>query len=338
MAELKISLAEFKLIRSRELVRQMAKSKLSLLQWFAVRDLMHQYPQIGLDFLLNFDRISPLPLNKVDLYLKKSDELMLAGKFKEAATGYQLILKLIMKNKNFNNGRNKQLYWTVVHSLGRSFYALKQYDEAFILLRTIPSSYPFYKQVQFELMWNNYRNERLEYALGAIATMSSGHFSKMLDPEVYLLQYYIYRRMCRNEETDLIKSKVRLYNDAIGKSLLPMTSWIKKDIETLVYKQVLLSGDIKSQEATKLRLNLASRMASDVKRLKKEFELVAAHLEVDSGKNKNLKPVDNLLSVDQLLSSKNEKWTVEDNEIWSDELGKQVFIQRELCSKKTSLK
>lgn len=336
LLDLKTSLKEFKLIRAREKIRHMHEAKLSNEQWLLTRDVMHQFPQVGLDFLLKMDHSSPLKPNKIDLIIKKADDFMLAEKFREAAIGYQFVLKRITKNKQFKSGRNYQLYWTLIHSLARSFYALKQYEDAFTLYRTIPSSYPFYKQVQFELMWNNYMNERLEYSLGSIATMASGHFSKMLDPEVYLLQYYIYRRMCRDEEVELIKKRVRIYNEALNKFKFPLGNWIKKDVETLVYKQILQNGDQKSAEALKLRSVLESRMAVDVRRLQKEFALVGAHLEIDSGKNKKLKPVKNLLSIDQLLSTKNEKWTVEDNEIWVDELGKQVFIQRELCSKEAS--
>ena len=87
------------------------------------------------------------------------------------------------------------------------------------------------------------------------------------------------------------------------------------------------------KEGVRLKKLLDQRMNAEVKRWRKEFDLVAAHLDVDSGKNKNLEPVKTLLSVDQLLSTSNEKWNVEDNEIWSDELGKQVFIQKDLCKK-----
>jgi hypothetical protein len=333
LSELKSSLVEFKLIKAREIFNEFQKIKLSREQWLQVRDLIHQYPQIGLDVLLRFDQRSPIELNNVDNYIKKSDSLMLDKKFREAAIGYQLVLKIITKNKKFKTGRNYQLYWTMIHSLARAFYGNKQFEDAFILYRTIPSSYPFYKQVQFELMWNNYMNDRLEYSLGAIATMASGHFSKMLDPEVYLLQYYIYRRMCRDEEVELIKKRVRIYHEALTKFKFPLGNWIKSDVETLVYKQILESGDHKSREELRLRAALESRKNADVLRLQGEFDLVLAHLDLDNGKNKNLKPVKSLLSVDELLAKKNEKWTVEDNEIWVDELGKQVFIQRDLCGK-----
>ena len=332
--KLKSLLTDYKLLEARSLVEQMQEKSFKANEWVEVRDIIHQFPQIGLDLLLSFDKKSPIPLNKIDLVIKKLDQLMLAKDFKRAASGYQIVLKIMTKNKNLKNGRNYHLYWSIVHSLGRTLYALKQYDEAYKVYSTIPSSYPFFKQVQFELMWNTYMNGRLEYSLGAIATMASGHFSKILEPEVYLLQYYIYRRMCRDEEVDIIKKRVQLYQNILNKYKFPLVNWLKKDVETLVYKQILQSGNMKGKEGVRLKNLLDQRMNADVKRWRKEFDLVAAHLEVDSGKNKNLEPVKTLLSVDQLLSTSNEKWNVEDNEIWSDELGKQVFIQRDLCEKK----
>ena len=326
-------LTDYKLLEARSLVEEMQQNKLKANEWVELRDIIHQFPQIGLDLLLSFDKRSPLPLNKIDLIIKRLDQLMMAKDFKKAASGYQIVLKVMTKNKNFKNGRNYHLYWSIVHSLGRTLYALKQYDEAYKVYTTIPSSYPFYKQVQFELMWNTYMNGRLEYSLGAIATMASGHFSKILEPEVYLLQYYIYRRMCRDEEVDIIKKRVKLYQNILNKYKFPLVNWLKKDVETLVYKQILQSGDMNGKEGVRLKKLLDQRMNAEVKRWRKEFDLVAAHLDVDSGKNKNLEPVKTLLSVDQLLSTSNEKWNVEDNEIWSDELGKQVFIQKDLCKK-----
>ena len=332
--KLRTLLTDYKLLDARALVNQLQEKKQNPKEWMEIRDIIHEYPQIGLDLLLTYDQKSPIPLSKVDLIIKKLDQLMMAKDFKKAASGYQIILKIISKNKKFKSGRNYQLYWSIVHSLGRCLYALKQFDEAYKVYTTIPSSYPFFKQVQFELMWNTYMNGRLEYSLGAIATMSSGHFSKILEPEVYLLQYYIYRRLCRDEEVDIIKKRVQSYQNVLNKYKFPLANWLKKDVETLVYKQILESGSMTSPEGIRLKKLLDQRMNADVKRWRKEFDLVAAHLEVDSGKNKNLEPVQTLLSIDQLLSTSNEKWNVEDSEIWSDELGKHVFIKRDLCEKK----
>ncbi len=327
----KLALKEFRLIEARELLYKLNKTIKTSEHWFKMRDLIHQHPYVGQDILMGFDKTSPFKLNNVDLAIRVADKLMLEKKFLEAANIYQNILKRINKNKKFKSSRNYQLYWSIVHSLARSLYAMKQFDDAFILYRSISSSYPYYKQVQFELMWNNYMNNRLEYALGAIATMASGHFSKMLEPEVYLVQYYIYRRMCRDEETELIKNTVRSYQHSLSKSKLPFTSWIKKEVETLVYRQILQSGTPRNKEQARLYTYLDRRMSKDVKRIQGEFDLISAHLDLDSGKNKNLKPVKELLTIDQLLANSNEKWTVEDSEIWLDELGKQVFIQKSLC-------
>jgi hypothetical protein len=333
---LQTSLKEFNLILARETLSSIASSRLSKKQWLEIRDIIHHYPQIGLDYLLKFDSIAPLASNKFDRLLQKADDFMLKKNFRNSAIIYQYLIKEITKNKNYKNGRNYQLYWTLIHSLGRAFYSMKQFDSAALVYRTIPSSYPFFKQVQFELMWTYYLFDRLEYSLGSMATMGSGVFSKIFEPEAYLLQYYIYKRMCRDEEVELIKSRVQLYLQILKTNNYCFNCWLKNDVETLEYLQILETAEKNSKTANILRNSLERRMKRDVARLIKEFELVQSHIELDSGKNSNLKPVKQLLFVDQLLSTKNEKWTVEDGEIWLDELGKQVFIQKDLCKKPAS--
>lgn len=329
---LQLSLESYKFLAARENINNILKEKTTKSQWLYTRDLIHKYPQVGLDILLKFDKASPFPVSAVDKAIEFADKKMLSKNFTEAAKKYQQVLLYLTKNKKFKDGRNYQLYWSLIHSLSRALYALKQYKDAYILYRSIPSSYPLYKQVQFELMWNNYLNERLEYSLGSIATMSSGHFSKILEPEAYLIQYYIYRRMCRDAEVDLIKKKVKYYRDSFANKNISYADWIKKDVETLVYKQVLQSGSPKGGEAIRLRKDLDRRLEIDSRRLRKEFDLVFAHIDLDSGKNKKLKEVNNL-AIEKLLSTDSEKWAVDDNETWSDELGKQVFIQKDLCKK-----
>lgn len=329
-----IQLRNYKLIDARETVIRLSKLMKSKEQWLRVRDLLHRYPQIGHDILIIYDKTIPIPLNEVDQNLKLADSLMLKKEFKSAANKYQEVLLEIIKNKKFRVGRNYHLYLSIVHSLSRALYALKQYDDAFVLYRTLPTSYVYYNQVQFELMWNNYLNNRLEYSLGAIATMASGHFSSWLEPEVYLLQYYIYRRMCRDLDAEVVKNAARYYQKYISENKLTLGQWIKKDVETKLYEQAMRSGSNKSSEFIRMKKFLSSRMKNDIKRLKKEFELVLAHIDVDNRKtNRKLPPVQSLLTVDQLLLDSSDKWSLDDNEVFVDELGKKVFIQKDLCKK-----
>jgi hypothetical protein len=332
-SKLEDDLKKYNLISAREYLFYMEQNGLTKEEWIKVRDLIHQYPQIGLDVLLSFDKNSPYPLNKVDAAIKKADQLMSNKKFLEAAYGYQEILKFITKSPKFKNGRNLQLYWSLIHSLARAFYGLKQYDDAYTLYATIPSSYPFYRQVQFERMWNNYMNDKLDYALGAIPTMASGRFSKILEAEVYLVQYYIYKRLCRFKEAEAVKRKVKAYQKSLDVIQFQLGNWIKKDVVNLIYRQVLLSGDLQSEETNRLKNILELEKNKDFERMKKEFDLVVAHLDLDSGNNNNLKPVKTPLIAKEIFLKSYEKWNSENGEFWPDEMGKYVFVQKDVCKK-----
>lgn len=331
LKKLEDELKNYHLIQAREFLEYLQLRKLTPKEWLQIRDILHRYPQIGFDVLMKYDLSSPIKASKIDNAIKQADKLMNEKKFYQAAFGYQEILKYLVKYKKKNNERNTQLYWSLIHSLARAFYGLKQYNEAFRLYSSIPISYPFYKQVQFELMWNNYQNGKLEYALGAIANMTSGNFSKILEPEVYLVQYYINKRMCRNQEAELIKKRVIGTQKVIDGVEVSLGSWIKKDIDTLIYRQVLMSGDLKNEETVNLKETLEKLKLRDFERLQKEFALVVAHLEIDSGNNKNLKPYKNAKQIDEIIRAPGDKWGADEEEKWIDEVGNFVSIQKDLC-------
>lgn len=331
LKKLEDDLRNYKLIQAREFLDYLQLRKLTPKEWLQIRDIIHRYPQIGFDVLMKYDLKSTIKVSKIDNAIKLADKLMSQKKFYQAAYGYQEILKYIVKYKKENSERNTQLYWSLIHSLGRAFYGLKQYDEAYRLYTSIPISYPFYKQVQFELMWNNYQNGKLEYALGSIANMTSGNFSKILEPEVYLVQYYINKRMCRNQEAELIKKRVIGTQKVIDGVEVSLGSWIKKDIDTLVYRQILLSGDLKNEETVNLKETLEKLKLRDFERLQKEFALVVAHLELDSGNNKNLTNYKNDKKIEEIIQSSGDKWRADEEEKWIDEVGNYVSIQKDLC-------
>lgn len=331
LRKLEEDLKSYKLIQAREFLEYLQLRKLSQKEWILIRDVIHRYPQIGFDVLMKYDQSAMIKTSKIDNAIKQADRLMREKKFYQAAFGYQEILKYIVKYKKKDSDRNSQLYWSLIHSLARAFYGLKQFDDAFKLYSSIPTSYPFYKQVQFELMWNNYQNGKLEFALGAIANMTSGNFSKILEPEVYLVQYYINKRMCRNQEAELIKKRVIGTQKVIDGVEVSLGSWIKKDIDTQIYRQVLMSGDLKNEETVNLKEALEKLKIKDFERLQKEFALVVAHLELDSGTNKNLAPYKNSTKVEEIIRSSGDKWRADEEEKWIDEVGNYVSIQKDLC-------
>lgn len=331
LKKLEVDLKNYKLIQAREFLDYLQLRKLTPKEWLQIRDILHRYPQIGSDILMKYDQNSNVKVSKIDNAIKQADRLMKEKKFYQAAFGYQEILKYIVKYKKKSSDRNTQLYWSLIHSLARAFYGLKQFDDAYKLYSSIPTTYPFYKQVQFELMWNNYQNGKLEFALGAIANMTSGNFSKILEPEVYLVQYYINKRMCRNQEAELIKNRVIGTQKVIDGVEVSLGSWIKKDIDTQIYRQVLMSGDLKNEETVNLKETLEKLKIKDFERLQKEFALVVAHLELDSGNNKNLTPYKNSTKIEEIIRTSGDKWRADEEEKWIDEVGNYVSIQKDLC-------
>ena len=299
-------------------------------EWGTIRKIIHQFPTIGIDILEEWDQLSPVALNDIDIKIRSADKYFLTKNYKEAAKIYQDVLIEMNKNKKHAQD-NFQLYWSLVHSLARSLYGAKIYGEAQKIYYTLPMSYRFYRQAQFELVWTYYLNERIEFALGAIANISTGLFSQVLEPEAYLLQYYIYRRLCRNEEIEIIKNKLVMFQEQVNQKSIPFDQWIKKDIDSLIYKQVLDSGNDKNAEFASLKNKLENARVKDVERIKKEIEIVLAHMSLASG-HKKLKSVKKLLSAEQILEGKNEKWAIDDQEVWADEIGRLVFLQKDLCN------
>ncbi len=329
--QIKEKLQNFEILEARQLIKNIDKKTLSPKDWLKIRQIIQRDAKIGWYIITYWDSISPVAINKTDKKIKSADELVLQGKFVEAAIIYQDVIKKIVAVSNWQARSNFQLYLSLLHSLGRAFYGAGKFSEAYQIYQSIPSSYPFFKQVQFERMWTAYRLQRVEYALGAIATQSSGFFSKFMEPESYLLQFYIYKRMCRDAETKLIVENVNQYQALLKKNKLPLSVWIKKDIETLSYRQALLLGRKASPEYKSLMTYLQARMNADVKRVSEQMDLVKAHLDLSQGPIQELKSIKNISTLSKILNSSNEKWDVDDHEVWFDELGRHVFIGANLC-------
>jgi hypothetical protein len=137
--------------------------------------------------------------------------------------------------------------------------------------------------------------------------------------------------MCRNQEAELIKKRVIGTQKVIDGVEVSLGSWIKKDIDTQIYRQVLMSGDLKNEETVNLKETLEKLKIKDFERLQKEFALVVAHLELDSGNNKNLAPYKNSSKVEEIIRSSGDKWRADEEEKWIDEVGNYVSIQKDLC-------
>ncbi len=336
-SSLESHLKNFELMSAREEIKKISQEKLNIKDWQQVRSLLHSHPSVGWDILLFWDTMAPLSESKIDSLIKSADQQSLEGHFLEAAFKYQSVIKKIQSKKNWVQGPNYQLYLTLMHSLGRALYGARLFNEAFMVYRKIPSNYIYYKQVQFEIMWTTFRSQKYELTLGSLATQSSGFFSTFLEPEAYIVQYYVYRKICRQDESNLIVKNINDYFDKLKKNEISLDLWLKKDVETLLYNQILSLAKNNQQEKNNEYISLQNTMElrrkADLKRLLDQMELVSAHVNLVQVKKTNeLRSNKKLLIANEYIKRKDlETWDVDDNEVWSDELGRHVFKGKNLC-------
>jgi hypothetical protein len=307
--------------------------KLNDEEWRQIRKLIHQFPQIGWDVIKSWDMNMNQPLAEEDIELNKADQKMLEEKFDQAFVTYQKLAVQILKMPTELKNQNMKLYWTLVHSMGRAAYGAKNFNLALKYYSKIPITYELFRQVQFEKMWAAYQANKIELAIGAVASQASAYFSSFFEPETYLLQFYIFKRMCRNYEVNKIKTIIYDLKKNIENNKIKDSDWLAKDIETLIYKQILIQSRNADEERNYLLEYIRNRKSMDIKRIKEQIEDVVSFVEILSDNKKALSPIYNSFKESSVIQSKLEKWNVEDTEEWMDDLGKHIFFGQSQCQK-----
>ena len=247
--------------------------------------------------------------------------------------------EIVLGNPNFF------LYQSTLHQLGRALYANKEYADALKVYQWISVLYPQYRQVQFEKMWAASMANRYELALGAITSQRSSYFSKYLEPETYLVQFYLYNRLCRRQELDEIRKEVKKFEKALNDGSYNYKEWAKRDIETSVLLHLEdgakdNDGDPGQRKANMsetawIKSHLEKRFERDLPRMKEQLRRVQAFLTIAKPLDeKGLPQIIEIPGLKQVLAADREMWPVQDAEDWLDEIGQHVFIGQSECGSK----
>ncbi|MBU6154166.1 MAG: hypothetical protein KGP28_07675 [Bdellovibrionales bacterium] len=329
----------------RVFVRKAYPQKMSHSEWFEIKNLISQNcDRVGYDLISFWNARNSSGKSEIDLQLEKADTLMLAGRFEEAFTEAQAVakkLKVMIRSRP--DARIILPY--VFHTMGRALYGARRFDESMEVYQWINTAYPHIRQVLFEKMWAAFKAGRVDIALGAIASQRSGYFSTYLPTESYLIQTYLFKRLCRDDDLNQVNAEMKNYEEKLSKGTIK--DWVNKDITTSLLYQLSQSKpkptDLIGIVSLADRLNEQKEITDALNRVYEKQKpvilsdlktiLAYAHLAKVSDTSAVLKPVQSLKSRDDLLKMDLEVWPADSSEEWLDEIGKHVLIGESLCNK-----
>lgn len=333
---------------ARVLIKRMAKQTKSFKQWWSVRQILYERPQLGFDYIAKWDRSRPRAEavtsveRQINDLLENADSQQLRGQFDEAFKTYQIIAKHLKKEMRRGTRAARFLYWTVVHNMARSLYGAGRYLESLEVYEWIPPDYYKFRQVLFEKMWAGFRAKRYDRALGAIASQQSSYFASYLEPETYLVQLYLFKKLCRVEEHKKTLASVERIMKRLDQNAgtYSLEEWAQSDVETKVLYRLstvtIPEGEnrgAKLAEQATIQKALQSRFQFERKRLQSQFNTVLAYSRLSVALDKEIVVSDVVPDRDALMKSRKEFWPVEDAEDWIDELGQHLYIGESQCGK-----
>lgn len=344
----------------RVLVKRLYWKQITYGEWYRLKALINANARnVGFDLIYVWNLRNPNGKSNLDKTLEYADSLMLNGNFGQAFTEYQKAADHLRKLQQYLKGQpgpqaaeryqdSVAVFPFVLHSMGRALYGAGRFDEAIVVYSWLEPSYPRFRQVLFERMWAAFRAGRVEIALGAIASQRSAYFSSFLSPESYLIQTYIYRKLCRNEDLAQVLAEMKRYEEALKKETAP-EGWAGSDLETRVLWGLSRSQKPKSsekfpeisdpeREKEKAEIRNALDRAFQSQRAKILADLKSAmayaHLAGVADTRQALKPVQKLTSRQELSHLDLESWPVDSAEEWVDEIGRHIFVGESLCAAK----
>lgn len=352
-ANLESQLAQLELAKDdlgiRILLRENFRSNISEKTWRNVRAILGRRPSVGFDLVLAWDRHPAvkktdkrtlLAMNTLD----KADALMLSKNFEDAFTSYQSVAKFFrVQSKSGIKKSNIQFYYSVLHSMARALFGAGRLNESLEVYSWIPASYYQTQQVLFEKMWAGFKAKRYDIALGAIASQRSAFYSEYLEPEAYLVQIYILKRLCRSEQAQFALESIKKFYKALQSGTLTYQEWSRRD---LYWSSLQLLTERKNKKTELLDIVSEEKRLNEIKkiedRLKKQFainkpnlveslRLVIGYSTLAVKNDNTLGKVNKLEDPETLRSKGIEWWPAEDTEEWLDEIGSHVFVGESLC-------
>jgi tetratricopeptide (TPR) repeat protein len=334
-------------------IKRLARVNMPYSEWLNIRRLLHRRPGVGYSMLFKWDRLpfkdSRNPQwvkteTRVNEWLASADKKMLSRDFQAAFTMYQRAANTLKKEITGHHLDNYLLYQTIFHSMARALYGAGRFDDSLAVYGWITKNYPRYRQVLFEKMWAAFRAHHADLALGAIASQRSAYFSDYMEPESYLVQIYLYKKLCRNEETKAIRQDVLRFRERLAHGKYTYADWARSDLENyslyrLTTQKVESSGgpitrQEKIREQDTIRKLLMARFEEEKTRLMHDLNQVLAYSYISVGADK-LKLQSGELDRRRLRRTGQEYWPVDDSEDWLDELGDHLYIGASQCQPKS---
>lgn len=333
----------------RILLRENFNSNISLKTWRNVRALLGRRPSVGFDLVLAWDR--HVALKKMDKRtvmamntLDKADKEMLAKNFEAAFTSYQTVAKFFrVQSQAGIKKSNVQFYYSVLHSMARALFGAGRLNESLEVYSWIPASYYQTQQVLFEKMWAGFKAKRYDVALGAIASQRSAFYSEFLEPESYLVQIYILKRLCRSEQAQKALESIKKFYKALQSGSLTYSEWARRDLywsslqilternNKKTERLDIVSEEKRASEIKKIEDRLKRQFASNKPNLVESLRLVIGYSTLAVKNDNTLGKVNKLEDPVTLRSKGIEWWPADDSEEWLDEIGSHVFVGESLC-------
>lgn len=338
---------------ARILIRKVENRNLPIADWYQIRGIVFRHPEIGVDLILRGDRnyVKPEPPNtefNLNASLMQADQELLQKNFQEAFQSYQKIAQKLRPKLALTKEPATEANFTypyVLQGMARALFGAKRLRDAWTVYTWIPAKYPKFRQVLFERMWTSFKAGWVDLALGSIASQRSVYFSKYLEPESYLIQIYLFKTLCREEDLNSVLREIADFKWRLEHGNLTLEEWSHSDLDTRVLYELAESPiregtpgasivDRKNEQRA-IHGILDHLFASAKRRLLDDLGVAQAYsnLAVVPGLDTGLKPIEKLPSRAALMAANLEIWPAERTEEWADEIGFHRFIGESLCQK-----
>ncbi len=324
-------------------VRNAYSQKMTQGEWYSLKNIISgSADKIGFDLIPFWNARNNRGRSEMDGQLFQVDQLMKDGNYDQAFTLAQSVAQKMKALQKTRWDAGVQLPY-IYHSMARALYGSRRFDESLRVYQWIGPKYPFFVQVLFEKMWAAFKAGRVDLALGAIASQRSAYFSKYLPPESYLVQTYLYRKLCRDDDQKQVIDEMKEYETVLSKSdsILPPVA----DVNTLVLSQLaelkrkdsdnlkLYPANVRDHEQNEIKAALKKIAESRRAKILNDLKTVIAYQQLSGQSDSKtvLKPVEKMKSRDDLLKQNLEVWPADSSEEWMDEIGKHVLIGESLC-------
>ncbi len=320
--------------------------------WREIRSLIYREPRIGYDLIFAFDNhpsknsFLDKSENEINTLANQADQYMIEKNYNSAIDKYFLAAQKVKSfYKNNIPAENEQFYFYILHQLARAYYSVKNFKSALTIYSNLPKNYYQARQVQFEKMWTAFNINRIDQAIGSIISQRSQYFSHYLEPEAYIVQLYVFRKLCRYSESTATLKEIKFIENLISKNKFSLKEWVKMDLENLSIFALLtesnssdtglISESLRKSEITLIKNTLNTKFTNDTERLKKGYsKILNFSILSKSVTAKTLGKINNLPNPKVLYATGFEYWPKEDSEDWLDEFGTYYYIGESNCKSK----